>query len=114
MFFNKLYCEVEYFPCPHLNQIYEGFNILEKNGFIEVKLIKPKEMNSKKPILKVKLNNKINIIYDTLDGFNWRDEWDKKQNLEFFLIIMSVIFILKEVLQKSSWNIIVYQGKFSL
>ena len=44
MFFNKLYCEVEYFPCPHLNQIYEGFNILEKNGFIEVKLIKPKEM----------------------------------------------------------------------
>lgn len=84
MFLNKLYCEVEYFPCPHLNQIYEGFNILEKNGFIEVKLIKPKEMNNKKPILRVKLNNKINIIYDTLDGFNWRDEWDKKQNLEFF------------------------------
>lgn len=84
MYLNKLTCEIEYFPCPHLNQIYEGFNILEKQGVIKIKLVEPKNLNKKKPILRVKLNNKQTLIYDTLDGLNWKDELNEKQNLEFF------------------------------
>ncbi len=77
MYLNKLVCKIEYFPSPHLNQIYEGFNMLEKQGIIKIKLVKPKNFNKKKPILRVQLNNKLNLIYDTLDGFNWKDDLNR-------------------------------------
>ncbi|MEN8358247.1 hypothetical protein ABFP04_08960 [Acinetobacter towneri] len=58
--------------------------MLEKQGIIKIKLVKPKNFNKKKPILRVQLNNKLNLIYDTLDGFNWKDDLNEEQNLEFF------------------------------
>ncbi|WP_179994272.1 hypothetical protein [Acinetobacter sp. YH1901136] len=51
--------------------------MLEKQGIIKIKLVKPKNFNKKKPILRVQLNNKLNLIYDTLDGFNWKDDLNR-------------------------------------
>lgn len=84
MYINKLTCEIEYIKLSHLNQIYQGFNMLEKQGIIKIKLVKPRDSNRNKPILRVRLDNKIDVIYDTLDGFNWKGDFDKEENLKFF------------------------------
>jgi len=63
-------CELDYFHSSHLLQIYDGFEKLHKMGIIELSL-KPCKGNSSIPILKVKVDNKYTVIYDTLDGLNW-------------------------------------------
>lgn len=63
-------CEIYYFPSLHLSQIYDGFEKLRKIGIVDI-VIKPISGEGLKPLLKVKINNKYNVIYDTLDGMNW-------------------------------------------
>ena len=75
-------CEIDYFPYPHLSQIYDGFEKLRKIGIIDV-LLKPTIGNIAKPLLKVKVDNKFTVIYDTLDGFNWIHGSDQ-DNLKHF------------------------------
>lgn len=75
-------CEINYFPSQHLTQIYDGFEKLRKIGIVNISL-KPTKSTAKKPILKVKVNNKHTIIYDTLDGFNWING-TIDDNLEYF------------------------------
>lgn len=65
-------CELNYFPSPHLNQIYDGFEKLRKIGIIDVS-IKPVVSDNTKPLLNVVIDNKYKVIYDTLDGMNWID-----------------------------------------
>ncbi|MDE0471749.1 MAG: hypothetical protein OXH57_07385 [Ekhidna sp.] len=75
-------CELDYFHSPHLSQIYDGFDKLRKNGIINL-IVKPTIGNSVKPILKVRINNKYDVIYDTLDGLNWI-EASIEDNLDYF------------------------------
>jgi len=63
-------CELNYFPSPHLSQIYDGFEKLRKIGIINISL-KPVSGNQIKPLLNVVVDKKYNVIYDTLDGLNW-------------------------------------------
>lgn len=78
-FFN---CELHYFKSPHLSQIYDGFYKLSKSGIINL-TIKASKGDTTKPLLKVILDNKITIIYDTLDGLNWIND-SVENNLLFF------------------------------
>ena len=75
------YCEFDYIGHNHLSQIYDGFEKLARVGIVKLKVNYGKTCNS--PILKVKVNNKINVIYDTLDGFNWINA-SINNNLEYF------------------------------
>jgi len=63
-------CEIHYFQSPWLTQIYDGFEKLRKAGIIDVTYKKSKGIESK-PILKVIVDNKFTIIYDTIDGLHW-------------------------------------------
>ncbi|HET8884727.1 MAG TPA: hypothetical protein VFM70_00065 [Salinimicrobium sp.] len=75
-------CEIQYFPSPHLSQLYVGFETLRKNGVIDL-VIKPFSGDPFKPLLHVKVNDKYNVIYDTLDGFFWIHDLEKP-NLQHF------------------------------
>lgn len=66
----KFTCEIEYVKSPHLNQIYVGFDMLKKQGIINLKY-KKRQKNSSNPFVKVLINKKYRVIYDTLDGLNW-------------------------------------------
>jgi len=68
----KILCELETSNSPHLYQLYTGFARLHENGIIDLKLKKSNNQDSfYKPIVRLKINKKINVIYDLLDGFNW-------------------------------------------
>ena len=74
----------EYIDSRHLSQIYYGLQKLKEAGIITTHWETPiKRIDSKKPVLQLLINNKINVVYDTLDGFNWIDD-SKEKNLEFF------------------------------
>lgn len=78
----KIKCQIEYFESPHLNQIYTGFEILDKQGIINLSY-KKSSGNNLKPILHVTINDRYKVIYDTLDGFCW-NEGSISENLNFF------------------------------
>ncbi|WP_445381945.1 hypothetical protein [Robiginitalea sp. IMCC43444] len=82
---DKLFkCEISYFDSPHLNQIYDGFFKLKKAGLIDLKIKKSYDKSrGTKPILKVVLDEKHLVIYDTLDGLNWLDG-PLNENLSYF------------------------------
>ncbi|MDG1804986.1 hypothetical protein [Flavicella sp.] len=80
----KIVCEVELVDSPHLYQLYSGFIKLESLGIVSLKFIKNKTINKTlKPVIKVKVNKTINIIYDLLDGFNWIPG-TREENLKHF------------------------------
>ncbi|MFI3190717.1 hypothetical protein BCS42_05820 [Crenothrix sp. D3] len=65
-------CELDYLPSNHLSQIYTGFEQLKKAGVIDLSIrYTGEKTGATKPVLKVKINNKYKVIYDTLDGLNW-------------------------------------------
>jgi len=86
-------CEVNFFPSPHLSQIYNGFTKLEKAGIVRVK-VKHVSGEQTKPILKVLVNNKYNVIYDTLDGLNWI-KGSVEDNLNYFRNNINADFYFK-------------------
>ena len=75
-------CELSYFPSPHLSQIYDGFETLRKQGIVDV-MLSPQKKDPAMPILHVKVNDKFDIVYDTLDGLNWVDA-DLEGNMNYF------------------------------
>ncbi|MDG5814146.1 hypothetical protein QA601_03585 [Chitinispirillales bacterium ANBcel5] len=86
-------CEVNYFPFSHLNQIYAGFDKLEKAGIVKLSV---KSVSGKQtvPLLKVVVNNKYNVMYDTLDGLNWI-EGSVEDNLNYFKNNITADFYFK-------------------
>lgn len=76
-------CHMEFYSdCPHLNQIYTGFKILQNKGLIQ--LTWGNKLDSDKPWCKVVLNNKINIIYDTYDSGNRFVEKEYIDNVDYY------------------------------
>lgn len=75
-------CELNYYPSRHLNHIYDGFDKLRNNGIIDL-TVKPVTAETTRPLLRVLVNNKYNVIYDTLDGLNWIDD-SIESNLNYF------------------------------
>ena len=86
-------CEIEFCPSPHLTQIYDGFARLNKKGFITLKSKRIKLEHSK-PVIKVIVNNKYTLIYDTLDGLNWTDG-SLEENLNYFTSNLECDFYFK-------------------
>lgn len=86
-------CELHYFHSHHLNQIYDGFVKLSKKGIIELS-IKRSEGKKTTPILKVIINDKHTVIYDTLDGFNWI-KGSIEENLTYFQNNINADFYFK-------------------
>lgn len=65
----KLYA---YSNSGHLQQLFAGFNTLAKNGYLSLDIdTSYYSATSTTPLLKLQLNNKINAIYDTNDGYNF-------------------------------------------
>ncbi|MEB8329859.1 hypothetical protein OO009_10880 [Flavobacteriaceae bacterium KMM 6897] len=91
-------CELNYFPSPHLNQIYDGFEKLRKLGIINLTLNRAKgDIN--KPLLHVTIDNKYKVVYDTLDGLNWINGSIEK-NLEYFDKNLNADFYFKRSFSK--------------
>ncbi len=105
-------CLVEYKNIPHLNQIYVGFKKLEEMNIIKLKFnfdYHDKELISI-PVIRVVINNKIVVYYDTLDGLNWIDE-DQNENIDFFLKSIKCDYYfkrsyLKELNEKASFEVL--------
>lgn len=77
------HCEIEYKYSPHLMQLYAGFFELKKLGIIDLKIKTTNSSIDKNPIINVIVNNKINVIYDTMDGLTWfPGTWD--ENIQYF------------------------------
>jgi hypothetical protein len=74
-------CELSYSPSIHLNQIYDGFQKLKKLGIINL-VVKPFAVDTGAK-LKVLVDDKYTVIYDTSDGFNWI-KGSMKDNLHYF------------------------------
>ncbi|WP_298555620.1 hypothetical protein [uncultured Algibacter sp.] len=91
-------CELNYFPSLHLSQIYDGFEKLKKLGIIDLS-VKTFTGNANIPILKVVIDNKYTVIYDTLDGFNWI-KGSVQENLQYFKDHMNVDYYFKRSYNK--------------
>jgi hypothetical protein len=91
-------CELNYISSRHLSQIYDGFVKLKNHGILNFKL-KPTNGDATKPLLKVKINNKYNVIYDTLDGLNWI-EGSVEENLDYFKNNIKADFYFKRSYNK--------------
>ena len=75
-------CELQYFPSPHLSHLYDGFEKLRQAGVVSVSST-PMSGDYTKPLLRVRVNDKHRVIYDTLDGLNWT-EGSTEDNLSYF------------------------------
>ncbi|OUS02943.1 hypothetical protein A9Q86_02530 [Flavobacteriales bacterium 33_180_T64] len=75
-------CKIEFSPSPHLSQIYDGFAKLSKKGIINLNTVRTRQ-NETKPVIKVIVNNKYTVMYDTLDGLNWING-SLEENLQYF------------------------------
>lgn len=88
-------CKIDYIKSPHLSQIYVGFELLKKYGFIEYSLNNSRFDNKViKPVLRVTLNQKYTVIFDTLDGLNWI-EGTIDDNLNYFRNNLNADFYFK-------------------
>jgi len=87
-------CELEYFPNPHLMQIYTGFFELEKLGIIDLKIKKIKQTSSSMPITNVVFDKKYKVVYDTIDGLSWITG-DSTTNLNHFQKTVKADFYFK-------------------
>lgn len=87
-------CELEYFPNPHLMQIYAGFFELQKLGIIDLKIRKIKSTASSIPVINALVNKKYKVVYDTIDGLSWVPG-DSKTNLEHFQRTFKTDFYFK-------------------
>ncbi len=74
---------LNYFNSPHLNQIYDGFAKLQKLGICEVQYIFDKNCKGGKPLVFAEING-VKVLYDCLDGLNWRDDLTHDENLDYF------------------------------
>jgi len=91
-------CEIYYSSSRHLNQIYDGFEKLRKMGIVDISL-KNVDGNETKPLLKVRVNNKYTVIYDTYDGMNWIDA-SVEENLNYFKKNIKADFYFKRSYSK--------------
>ena len=87
------HCEIEFYPSPHLNQIYDGFWKLKQKGIINLVSTRIHKKNDN-PVIKVVVNKRHILIYDTLDGLNWING-SIKENLEYFKKNSSCDFYFK-------------------
>lgn len=76
------HCEIEFHPIPHLDQIYDGFWKLKQKGIIDL-VSKRVPLKNGKPVIKVIVDHKYTLLYDTLDGLNWTDG-NLDENLDYF------------------------------
>ncbi len=86
-------CELKYFPHTHLMQIYTGFQQLKAAGLVHLS-IKKADKIPVKPLLEVRVDDRIDIVYDTMDGYNWISG-SIEDNLEFFKNNISAHFYFK-------------------
>ncbi len=75
--------EFNYNDRPHLYQIYTGLSKLAEKNVVELKVHTKINTRPKHSILEIKVNKTKNIVFDTLDGFNWIDG-TIEENLEYF------------------------------
>ena len=88
-------CKIDYIKSPHLSQIYVGFELLKKYGFLEYSLNNSRfDKQATKPVLRVTLNQKYTVIFDTLDGLNWI-EGTIDENLNHFRNNLNADFYFK-------------------
>ncbi|MCG8769884.1 hypothetical protein [Tenacibaculum finnmarkense] len=73
-------CELEYSCFPHLNQIYDGFNKLSEKGIIDLSV---KYSTSASSSLKVLVDGKYTVFFDTADGLSWIPA-SIEENLKYF------------------------------
>lgn len=81
----KLDCKLKIFSnCAHLQQIYVGFNKLYLKNYINLEIdTRSYSHESVLPILKVVLNKKYSVYYDTYDGYNYSDK-SIEESMEIF------------------------------
>lgn len=92
---SKLFeCELEFFPNPHLMQIYTGFFALQKAGIIDLKIKRIKYSDSSIPIINAVINKTYKAVYDTIDGLSWIPG-DSDTNLEHFKKTVKTDFYFK-------------------
>lgn len=89
-----LACELEYFPNPHLMQIYAGFFELQKLGIIDLSIKKIKSTATSIPLINALINKKHRVVYDTIDGLSWIPG-DSVTNLQHFQRTFTADFYFK-------------------
>jgi len=91
-------CELDYFPSAHLSQLYVGFEKLRKMGIVDLS-IRRSSGRTDIPLLNVRVNGKINVVYDTLDGLNWI-KGSIEENLKHFNETTTADFYFKRSLNQ--------------
>jgi hypothetical protein len=107
-------CEIEYVNSPHLNQIYLGFEMLRTQGIINLKY-KKGSGDPLKPLVKVIINKKYTVIYDTLDGLNWI-EGNLDENISFYSNIKADYYFKRSylsILKSKNQNLKIYPLGFN-
>lgn len=104
---NKILCELEYHKSRHLNQIYAGFEKLNRKNIIDLKVTKVEEREGEDMICRVLVNREHKVIYDALDGLNWIKKEDEILNLnQFKALTTEVDFYFKRSYKSSLKNFV--------
>jgi hypothetical protein len=75
----------------HLQQIYTGFSELLRKRFVNLELIKKSNVLTQSALLKVIVNSKYRVIYDTSDGFNYLVGQGRNENLSYLSKILDEV-----------------------
>jgi len=103
----KILCELEYHKCRHLNQIYAGFERLNRQNIIDLKVKKVEMVEGEDMLCRVLVNNAHKVIYDGLDGLNWIKKEDSELNRKQFASLTSEVdFYFKRSYTSSLENLV--------
>ena len=70
---------------PHLNQVFTGFKALHDMGLIRLKLNRTNESvfaDPTLPITRARIEGKVNVVYDTLDGYRFDHGCSPQDNVK--------------------------------
>jgi len=89
-------CEIPFFPYSHhLDQLYTGLEMLRKQKIVDVIYTSDIQPYNKINIIKARINNKFDVIYDLFDGTDWLLGESDEKNKKFFIEFLKSDFYFK-------------------
>ncbi len=88
--------ELPFYPYSHhLDQLYTGIELLRKKNVVRVIYNKNFQPYNKINIVKARINNRYDVIYDLFDSANWLLGADKDENIKYYKNYLQSDFYFK-------------------
>lgn len=100
-------CEMPYYPYSHhLSQVYSGFELLRKKNIVDVHYTGKETFQpyNKINILKIRVNDKYDVVYDLFDSVDWLIGESPEKNYKYYIENLQSDFYFKRSYNKEFYN----------